>query len=232
MAQERIVLHGPFTELRRTSKRGKVSKRVSVEIESTPLVHTFDDMRLGRGPAEAIRDALTEQLKAIGLQVSRATRARRERWLRDGSSESYQRRFRAPRTRAGTIRKGSFDSEPDRANLDKWGLFSGRLAEGLSVRENTALKSFTVNVTANRLDESTFGQGFLAFLAKLQTLVPGFQNPAELLKSRDVRAAINKSINDLITSAEATAAEKLRELRSARAQLLSRGAGAVVRMVF
>jgi hypothetical protein len=229
MPSERIILHGPFRERRRTSKRGKVSKRVTIEIESTPLVHDFDETRLGQEVAVAIRDELSRQIKSINRTVSLATQARRQRDLDSPNTPSYAKRYKAPRTKAGTIRKGSVDSDPSPANISKWGYFSGRLADGLSVRQSVSDKAFTINVPANRLDEDSFGSGFLAFLQILEAEVPGFRDAAKLMDAREVRTAINHSINEMITSSTAAGAEKIRALRAKRAQLLLRGGSAIVR---
>ncbi len=72
----------------RSAKTGKVTKknRVTFEIQSEPLIHTFDDEALGRGPAEAIRDIIEKQIKAITQFASPNTIARRNRAKRDMGS--------------------------------------------------------------------------------------------------------------------------------------------------
>jgi hypothetical protein len=49
----------------------------SISIKSEPLVHTFDDAELGRGPAEAIRAKVEREIRGITEQVAPSTQAKR-----------------------------------------------------------------------------------------------------------------------------------------------------------
>ena len=219
---DRIVLFGPIVGKQRLLKRsGKTKTKFSIQISSTPLVHDFDAMRLGKPVADAIRDALGEQIKtnSLNYSVSPETVARRERYLRHPSGATYEKLFLGPRTKAGALRKGSKDSRPDPANLHRWGYFSGRLADGLAVRQSTTNKKFYVNVPKNRFDGTTF-PSLDRFLRNLAQRIPALRDPSALIRTPAVRAAIDTSVRAMISKADSRAASKLRSLRSQRNKLL------------
>lgn len=59
-------------------RKGKIGKgRVSVEVTAEPLIHNFDEKKLGKGPAEAIRDAVEKAIKTISEQAASSTLAKR-----------------------------------------------------------------------------------------------------------------------------------------------------------
>src|SRR6185503_3061467 len=131
--------------------------------------------------ADAIRDALTAQVKGITEFASLATRRRRERARKhfDGALApsssyrgAYEKRYSGGRT--GMKAPG----QTDRLFND-----SERFAEGVFVRQNQTDNTFTVNVPTSRLDPSTFtGAAFQAMLAKLRELVPGLADVRHLLE--------------------------------------------------
>ena len=62
----------------RQPARGK-GGRVSVNVTAEPLVHDFDEQKLARGPAEAIRDMVERSIRGIAENASRTTIAKRRR---------------------------------------------------------------------------------------------------------------------------------------------------------
>lgn len=219
---DKIVLYGPIVGKRKTYKRsGKTKTKFSIEVSSTPLLHDFDETRLGKPVAESIRDALSEQIKTTSrnYSVSDATIERRLRHLKSPNTRTYQKLYMAPRTKAGKVRKGSVDSVPSEQNLTRWGYFSGRLADGLAVRQSVSNKTFYVNVPRNRFDSSTFPH-LARFLRALADRIPALRDPSQLIHTPGVRSAIDNSVRAMIGAAEGRAAGKLKALRAQRNALL------------
>ena len=81
ITQETIVINdygkSRANTRRRTSKKGKTTQRVSIEIEAEPVLHVFDDRALGSDVAEAIRDHIGKAIKDIGGFVKQSTRRRK-----------------------------------------------------------------------------------------------------------------------------------------------------------
>ena len=130
--QETIVLNdydATTTSIRRrTSARGKVSERVTVDIKSEPLVHMFDDAALGAGPAQVIRNELEKAIKGITTFAHPNTIKRRnyaKAAMESGQApKSVRKRYSGGRI--GTkLPKGSARLFND----------SDRLSEGLFVRQ-------------------------------------------------------------------------------------------------
>jgi hypothetical protein len=211
---------------------GRSKPRRTVEVESEPLLFDFNETQLGMKPAEAIKEVLKASIKAITHVASIATLQRRQRAKRrlEGHPSPKQESYR----RRGVDYSGSYEQ---RYTGGRTGvtmpaqtvrLFndSGRLADGLHVRQNTTDKSFTINVTANRLDPSEFKAGlFEQMLNRLRTLVPEFQDIRRLLSHPEVVKAINESIADMIMKAES----KQRSLLLARARARKAAVEALVR---
>jgi len=66
---KRVVLNEPF------QVPGELA---SVTVQSERIEHTFDEQALGEGPAEAIRDAIARQIRAVTAAASPATVAKRQ----------------------------------------------------------------------------------------------------------------------------------------------------------
>jgi len=219
---DRIVLFGGFNELTRKTRTG-VKKRIAIEIESEPILFNLNELALGQGPAEAIKRIIEDQIRGIAKRVSQATIDRRQRAHKsENQTRWYQRRYTGGRT-------GETPPDP---NSTQWGNDSGRLANGVFVRENKTNYSWTVNVPANRLDERTFGsRGFMVFLQKLAELVPALGNPGSLLANERLNSAIDEAMDVLIV---ATGNAALRANAAKRAALRKAQLGfgkALVRMV-
>lgn len=198
-----------LSERRRTSSRGTKS-RYTIDIDAEPLVHVFDDVALGAGPAEAIRDELEQGVRQISEKARSSTIERRARAARSPTAAS-SRRYSGGRT--GPKAPGS--ASPDRMFND-----SGRLAEGFHVRQNPRERSFTINVPANRLTEPHFAEG-------LARLVPEIRNPRLLINSPEVLKEIEDSINLLVAKAHDESDAKVVALRQKRIAALKALVGLV-----
>lgn len=234
MAGPPIIL-GDYTNLSSGSIKGRLGRtsaktgqrgaaRMSIEIVSEPLVHDFDEIALGRGPAEAIAKVQRQEVEAIQEPVSDRTLETRKY-----QEAAYQRGASWAMKRFGGGRLGDM---PPRPGEQRKFNHSGRFAKSIVATENRTEKSWTVNVAANRLDPRTSRDaGEFAFItAALRRLAPSIGDPASLARNPVVIAAIRDSINDLIVQASKLN-ERLRadRLRAALGVLgtLARGAVAV-----
>ena len=207
--QETVILNdysgSSISRRKRTNLKGKTTNRVSFEIKSEPIVHTFDDEALGMGPAVALKEILSEQIKGIMQVASRETlRRRKSAKLNFGHpSKSDKKRYTGGRIGA---------KKPDQTVR----LFndSGRLADGLSVRKNRQAageRDWVVNVPINRFTDDT------ADLAKqLASLVPAIGQPQTLRGNPKLAAAVNESIGLLIAKAKDASDAKRLQLKQAR----------------
>lgn len=204
----------------RTGRRGK--SRFTIEIESTPILHVFDDLALGQGPADAIREVLQHKIKSITARVSSATAGFRARAIQAyNAGEPWAvKRFSGGRTGKTPPKKS-----------DQLFNFSGRLANGVAVRENKTDNAWTVNVPANRLNPQHFPDrgAFERMLDQLEQYVPELSDSRRLIESPEVRKAIVDSIDVLILNARGRLDAKRRALRRQIFGLLGKGAGAVSR---
>lgn len=226
VTQQTLVLND-FGEVksqirRRTSKTGKTTDRVTIDISSEPVVHMFDDRSLGADVANAIRDKLERDIKNITATASASTlrwRQYAKRAFAEGSTaKSVAKRYSGgrigPKEPAQTVR-----------------LFndSGRLAEGLFVRQNTRAANsllyglgqpgyWTVNVPANRFtDGSKAGLDNTQHLvSRLAQFVPALKNPRELLSDPKVVKEIQNSIQGLLVKAKREGDVKRARLRLQR----------------
>lgn len=191
MASQKSItlLQDYVTERQRTSSSGTKS-RFTLTVKSEPISHTLDEVALGALPAKALRDVLSEQIKAISQPVSAGTSLARK----------YQRTGYAAGKPWATRRfSGGKTGATPPTDSDRMFNNSGRLADGLFIRLNPSEHEYTVNVPANRLDPSTFkGTTFTAMLEKLRELVPGLANPAELAGDPRVQDAVLKTLKDLL----------------------------------
>lgn len=206
--QETIIIndYGPNSTAirRRTSAKGKVSQRTSINIKSEPLVHTFDDVALGSGPAEAIRDAFEAAIKGITDFAKPSTIARR----------NYARQALAAGTAGKTITKrysgGKIGLKPPTTSAR---LFndSNRLSEGLFVRQNPREKSWTTNVPANRFTDET-----RHLVGQLFDLIGSKISPKALLANPRVNKEIKASLNLILVKAKNEQDAKRKALTQAK----------------
>jgi hypothetical protein len=189
---------------RRTSAKGKTTDRVSVNIKSEPLVHTFDDAALGAGPAAAIRDAFEAAIKGITAIASPSTIARRNharQALANGT---------APKSIVKRYSGGRTGTKPPKTSVR---LFndSDRLSEGLFVRQNPREASWTTNVPANRFTGDT-----QHLLGELFDLIGDKISPRALLDHPDVSKEIRASLEQILQKANNEGDIKRAQLRSAK----------------
>ncbi len=215
-----ILNDGEYYSAKFAERTGGKKARRTIEVRSEPLLFDFDEVALGAKPAEAIREVLRAGIKGIMQVASRATLERRERAKKrlTGGLTDRQDAFR----RRGTHYSGAYEK---RYSGGRMGLMvpgqtvrvfndSGRLAEGLAVRQNPEDKTFTINIPINRLDPSEFKPGrFEIMLNRLRALVPELADARRLMNHPKVREAIDLSISDMIMKAEM----KQRSLLLARA---------------
>ena len=237
--QETIILndYGSVKAFRRrrTSAKGKVKEWVTLEISAEPLIHMFDDSALGRGPAEAIRDALEKAIKNIGKTAVSATIARRN------SARTALAGGNAPKSVLKRYTGGRIGTKPPKSGSVRLFNDSGRLAEGLSVRQNTKtsnldfgprLNVWTTNVPANRFTEGGGGHPPTQHLVKqLFDLVPMLKNPRRLMSDPAVKKAVVKSLDLLIIKAKNERDAKFKALRLAQMNAAKALIGAIRTLV-
>lgn len=205
------AIKGRLGRQRKDGSRGRA--RMSVEIVSQPITGHFDELALGKGPADAIAQALSKAVEEITEQVSDSTK-----FTRKYQSAAYR--------RGESWVKGRFGSRNMTRPLhlrtdDRYFNHSGTFAGGIVATENKTEKSWTVNVPANRLDPRTSRHAgdFRHITENLIRLVPEFGDPRRLAHHPLVKKAIEDSIEDLYISAlklnEKLRAERLRAALSA-----------------
>jgi hypothetical protein len=225
ITQDVIILGGGLERRDRTSASGVTKSRYSITVESTPLVHNFDELPLGQGPAEAMANVLKTKMKNILAYAKPATIARRKRAAVElaKGDPSAVRRYSGGRTGVTPPSTGASRLFND----------SGRFVNGIVVMRNKVEKGFTINIPANRLDPTTFTGGEAAMAAmysRLVTLVPEFADARLLLESPEVEKAIMDGIKGLIGASQGRLeASMLTRWKSAVE--LARGVGNLGRML-
>lgn len=195
----------------------KRKPRYTIEVRSQPLLYDFDEFTLGAKPAEALKGVIQDQINAITAKASAATLAKRARSageLRAGLPSATQRYSGG---RMGAMPPNQRDT-----------LFndSGRMREGIFVRQNPTDKTFTVNLPANR----DFGGGDLAMFAKFRELVPAV-DPAKAAQLPAIKTAISEAIGDMIVKAETAQQAKLKVLEQMRKRALIAAGRALLSVV-
>ena len=214
--QETIILHGPF---RQRIRHGKTTSkaRITLEVKTKPLYHHFDEFSLGKGPATVLRDILSKAITDYSGTVAPATVVAREKAARayDRGRSWAVKRYAGKRRKDGEMDKRSMgDTPPKMSRLRDKRNFSGRLAQGLFVRENKTEKSFTVNFPASRFSSDTF------YFSELQQAteqlgrdIPVFGNPRLAFQEPAMQAAVRDSIHELIADATSRNRALKRRLR-------------------
>jgi hypothetical protein len=190
VTQKSFRLNDFAIERQRTTSRG-TKNRVSIEIKSEPLQINLDETALGAPVAVAIKKVIQQQIEGIAETASSGTLLTRKYATNAyGRSEPWaMKRYAGGRT--GPKQPGKSAA-----------LFndSGRLAEGLAVRANPKEGAFTINVPANRFDESTFKSRalFLAMLERFGQLVPAVGQPETVLDDPRVQRAIREGMEKVM----------------------------------
>lgn len=229
-SQTTIVLNDfGLSERTRTSlKTGKSTKRMTVQIRSEPIIHSFAPLELGKGPAEAIRDVIVDKIKNIEAVASPSTLKRREyarKRFEQGASWEMQRY-------AG----GRIGALPPAQSVR---LFndSGRLAN-ITIQPNRAKSNadegtWEVNVPANRFSETSWNGSYaqlIAMIERLQIYVPELGNPQALADNIEVRKAVAASIENVLIQLNVRNRELRSALRQARIDLASQIIGGMLEL--
>lgn len=187
ITQEVIVINEGLQERRRTTARGTKS-RYTITVKAEPVLHNLSQERLGEGPAMAIRDAIVRQIKGI-TDVAKPSTILRRRVAARGLAKGQ----------ATAVKRYSGGRTGTKAPSGSVRLFndSSRLADGIFVRQNPKEENWTINVTANRLDPSTFKSmaDFVGMVNRLRSYVPVLSNP---LGDPAVKDAIRGSLKTLL----------------------------------
>lgn len=190
---EAINVFGGSTLDRRTRSSSSptgTTDRYTMSIKSQPILTSLDPLKLGQGPALAIRDLIVRQIKGISLLASESTQLKRKYGVAALAAGAAWARARYSGGRTGT-------KDPNKSSA----LFndSGRLVEGLELRENKQEGTWTVNSPANRFSPDTFRDGEIGLTRMIEQLVQ--LAPAlggDVLGDQAVVAAIAEASADAI----------------------------------
>lgn len=187
VTQTSIVINEGLTERQRTTGAGTKS-RYTIEVKSEPILHELNEEQLGKGPAEAIAEAIRNGIKSI-TEFAKPTTLRQ----RDAAKRALERGAAWAKRRYAGGRTGQ------KAPSGSVRLFndSGRLADGVVAQQNVSEGAWTINVTANRLDPSTFKsrEDFVSMVDRLRSMVPAMRDPTAVPA---VREAIADGIRNLL----------------------------------
>lgn len=222
ITQETIVLNDyGLTERRRTTSKGTKS-RYTIQIQSEPMIHNFSALELGRGPAEAMKDVIVKQIKGVTAEASIATIKKRDSAARflAGAATTKKGKPKATGGVGASIikrysggRTGLMPPNPASTTLFN---DSGRLSQ-ITIMPNRAYSDdavWEVNVPANRLDPTTFGNraDYMRMVELLQKYVPALgSDTASLMEDAAVDAALRESIEFCLGEA----VKRNKELRAA-----------------
>jgi hypothetical protein len=196
-----IILNQPGLK-RRERSSGRV--QFTVEVESEPLIHSFDPRTLAKGVAEAIAETLRQKVRGITAQASATTIKMRAAYAKAFASGSPGALKRYSGGRIGPMPP----HQSDRAFND-----SGRLAHSITATARD--DSWTITMAANRLDPVTAGgeAAVRRIYERLVELVPAFAGGRELLQENAVQKAVVDSLGQMIVKARATR-DQLTEARA------------------
>lgn len=207
ITQETIVLNdfagSKLMQRTRTSGSGTKS-RYTIQISAEPIIHNFSALELGRAPAEAIQKVIVKQIQAVDEDASDATVRKRENSARAlaGAKLTAKGKVKAGSAGATVVRRysgGRTGLMPPVPGSTKLFNDSGRLSK-ITIMPNRAYSDdavWEVNVPANRLDPTTFGDmgQFQAMVTRLQRLVPALgSNTLAMLETDEVDKALRESI--------------------------------------
>jgi hypothetical protein len=173
---------------------GRGRARMSIEIRSEPLVHNFDELQLGQGPAMAAAAGLQKKIRAVSDTAKASTLV-----IRGRQKRAYERGEQWAKKRFGGPKLGPRPPTDSLAYLN----FSDTFASSITGTENRTEKSWTINVAANRLDPRTSRNAaeFAFITDALHRFVPELNDPRLLGQMPEVREAVVRSIEDMIIKA-------------------------------
>lgn len=181
-----VIVNQPLK--RRESKSGKVSYRV--EMKSEPLVFNLDPKVLGETVSNAIAAELRAQVQGITAQAAPATLKARER---ERKAYAAGKPWALKRFTGGKMG----DTPP--TNSTRVFNNSGRFAQSIAAGAASGGR-WIINFAANRLDPQT--GNVERIWSKLLQHVPAFAQPALLLGTKTVRAAVQDGLDAMVTKAE------------------------------
>jgi hypothetical protein len=207
-----------------TGQRGRA--RMSISIVSEPLVHNFDDLALGKAPAEALAGIYRDKVEGISESASPRTLETRKY-----QEAAYARGEPWASSRFSGGRTGP---TPPRSGEQRMFNHSGRFAKGLVATENRTEKGWTINVPANRLDPRTSrnAREFAFITDALRRLLPELDDPRRIGDDPRFRAALEATVRDLIANARTMNATLRASVTKARLDALRALTGGVVDVVF
>ena len=200
MASQEVIVLNDFGSMRveerqRTTSEGTTS-RYTMTFEGEPIVHDFAAAKLSKIVPEAIAALLKKQIGEIKAKASEATLLKRKY-----AASALQRGAAWATKRYTGGRTGSLQP---RSVGDGDALFndSGRLAQSITVMQNTKEEGFTINVAANRLNPATFSGGqFQRMIERLRQLAPAFKGGIEVLQDPAVKEAFETAKAEWIVNA-------------------------------
>ncbi len=212
---------GARLEQRTRQRQAGPVTHMTLSIKSEPILHDFDNLKIGRAAAEAIAALIRRQIEGIGEAAGVATQLKRKY---AESAFAAGKRWALERYSGGKIGARK-PAQTERLFND-----SGRLAAGIVATENKTEGAWTINVAANRLDPRTFGggeAGISRMVQRLVSLVPALRG--DVLRDETVKRAIDEGIAEAIYVM--TAGAKQRNAKAWR-DLVGSVAGETARFVF
>lgn len=199
MASQEVIVLNDFGSMRveerqRTTSEGTTS-RYTMTITAEPILHDFAQAKVSAIVPKAIAELIKTQIRGITAKASEATiqkRAYAARAFALGKTWAVK-RYSGGRTGP---------TPPETASYDRLFNDSGRLADGITVMQNTKEEGFTINVTANRLNPDMFGAGkFTGMVTRLRELVPALRGGIEVLQDQAVNDAVKQAQAEFIVNA-------------------------------
>jgi len=232
--EDLLVINLPPDVRRRTrfSKGGKMQRRYTLEIETEPIFHNLDEGGMGREAAELIAEMAGENLRKAGQQVSKATQK-----FRQWAEKVYY--TGQPQSAKSWVDKryagGRIGETPPDGSSTRYGVDSGRLADGMFARLNETGTQFgdkrlssqratwTINVPANRLNSETWRgdeSAFMAWLAKFREMV----NLSGIVSSGEFQEAVAHGLEMAMGTLKSRQWQKQRALLRAQWKVVAAGA--------
>lgn len=203
---------GRSRKSKRTGKFGK--ERVSIEIQSEPVLFNLDEKVLNEAIAKRQAEAIKRKLEQGGppLQASSVD-------AREVAERAYWEDRNWAKRRFSGGRIGQTPPMPGNRNMFK---HSGRLAH-VTARYVKRSKAWVVNVPANRLNQATFGtpQQFENFLQKFLRFAP-LADARKFVKSSEYHRNMDSFLDRV-----ATVVAKNKSLKAARRQAILQTAKAL-----
>jgi hypothetical protein len=218
MAEDSITINlPPSLRDRSRGKKAGTKAKISIEIESDPIMALMDVTEVEGAAAEAVAAELKRRVRAVTETVSDATKERRAR---------YQREWQAGKKRAVRRFRGSSRSKlpatPPKPGADRWLNDSGRLADGLKATFNPRAGEaggWTVNVAENRLNAPDFGPAhFQHFSEQFDRLV---LRGRPVTDTAEYHRAVAAALPSMLVKLQAMNRQKKAELMRAYGKLVS-----------